>query len=538
MGFLAGWMLNPWLFAAGGLLVAAPILIHLLNRRKFRIVDWAAMDFLLEADQRNRRRVQIEEMVLLALRCLAMLLAGLLVARPFLPGSLARSLPGASRTERIVVLDDSPSMEASTAGTSPFRTAKKRLAEFVSALAEQRSGDSLTLCLLSRPDRPVLQDVVVDDRTAPELVADIEALKASDLPARPNRVWNSLRGVIQGRSNRINHVVYVLSDLRRSDWATDPGESGAAKDSRSTASPLVLLSRELAGCFLVDCGEGSTANLAITEIAPEDKALLSGVTARFQVTVRNFGTDSLRDVPVKFTAGGSLPLTASINSLPAGGTGSVPFSFTFPTLASEDEVAPPVEMMAELDAGATDVFSADNRRYFAARVRSGIPTLIVDGDPSDEFGHSESFFLERALAPPGALRSGIATQVIPESELATTRLEPWQAIYLCNLYQLDRTFVSSLERWVQAGGGLVLFAGGQVDRDFYNDALYREGRGLLPAPCDQWPATTRKPPGQIWRSPIPSTPRSGSSRPMPRRSWKVPRSTNGGQLQNRATARY
>ena len=34
------------------------------------------MDFLLEADQRNRRRIQLEELLLLALRCLAVLLAG------------------------------------------------------------------------------------------------------------------------------------------------------------------------------------------------------------------------------------------------------------------------------------------------------------------------------------------------------------------------------------------------------------------------------------------------------------------------------
>jgi len=63
-GGLAGWMVNPWLFLAGAGLVSAPILIHLLNKRKFKIVDWAAMDFLLEADKRNRRRVRLENLLL------------------------------------------------------------------------------------------------------------------------------------------------------------------------------------------------------------------------------------------------------------------------------------------------------------------------------------------------------------------------------------------------------------------------------------------------------------------------------------------
>ena len=56
--------------------VSIPVLIHLFSRRRFRRVRWAAMDFLLEAERRNRRRVRIEQLVLLALRCLAMLLIG------------------------------------------------------------------------------------------------------------------------------------------------------------------------------------------------------------------------------------------------------------------------------------------------------------------------------------------------------------------------------------------------------------------------------------------------------------------------------
>jgi len=56
------WLLNPWM------LLASPILIHLLNKRRFKIVEWAAMDFLFQADKKNRRRVQLENFVLLMLR--------------------------------------------------------------------------------------------------------------------------------------------------------------------------------------------------------------------------------------------------------------------------------------------------------------------------------------------------------------------------------------------------------------------------------------------------------------------------------------
>ena len=85
-------LMNPWMLGLGGLAVLSPIVIHLLNKRRFKIVNWAAMDFLFEAEKKNRRRVQIENLLLLLLRCLAMLLIGLLLARPFLPSSVASLL--------------------------------------------------------------------------------------------------------------------------------------------------------------------------------------------------------------------------------------------------------------------------------------------------------------------------------------------------------------------------------------------------------------------------------------------------------------
>ena len=72
----------PGLFYAGAASVAAPILIHLLARRRFRRVRWAAIEFLIDAEKRNRRRVRLEQWILLLLRCLAVLMIALVVSRP------------------------------------------------------------------------------------------------------------------------------------------------------------------------------------------------------------------------------------------------------------------------------------------------------------------------------------------------------------------------------------------------------------------------------------------------------------------------
>ena len=82
-GLMLGAFVSPALFVGGAAAVAAPILIHLLARRRFKRIRWAAMEFLIDAERRNRRRLRMEEWILLALRCLAILLIGAMVARPF-----------------------------------------------------------------------------------------------------------------------------------------------------------------------------------------------------------------------------------------------------------------------------------------------------------------------------------------------------------------------------------------------------------------------------------------------------------------------
>src|SRR5687767_8396732 len=178
--FLAPFMMNPGLFLAGGLAVSLPIIIHLLNKRKFKIVDWAAMDFLLDADKKNRRRIRLENLILLLLRCLAVLLIALLLARPFLPTSVTAGLVNAAQFERIVLLDDSLSMQARLGNESAWERARKRLIDLTNRLAQDQADNSLTLLLTSRPDQPVFNGSHLGQDSVDEINAAIEDLEAGD----------------------------------------------------------------------------------------------------------------------------------------------------------------------------------------------------------------------------------------------------------------------------------------------------------------------------------------------------------------------
>src|SRR5206468_9804356 len=92
--------LFPYSMIAGGVLISSPIIIHLINRMRFKRIRWAAMEFLLKSQKRNQRRLIIEQLILLLLRITLVLLAGVLLARLLASGFVQQQ-----STLHVLVLD-------------------------------------------------------------------------------------------------------------------------------------------------------------------------------------------------------------------------------------------------------------------------------------------------------------------------------------------------------------------------------------------------------------------------------------------------
>src|SRR5687768_1165578 len=107
-----------WLGAA-----AAPLIIHLWNKRKYREVSWAAVEFLLAAVRKNARRVQLQQWLLLAVRTLLIVLVVLAVAEPYGEQLVAGSTSG--RAHKVLVLDGSYSMAFRGAAETNFERVKR-----------------------------------------------------------------------------------------------------------------------------------------------------------------------------------------------------------------------------------------------------------------------------------------------------------------------------------------------------------------------------------------------------------------------------
>src|SRR5258708_25029935 len=126
-------------------LASSPLIIHLLFRRKFRRVEWAPMKYLKLTIQRNRRRIQIEQLLLLLARTLLILLLVCMVARPVVNAAgIGRWLGGDTRTSHILLLDDSLSMGLSSGGRTAFDRAVELAVQGVEDVGRK---DRLTLLL-------------------------------------------------------------------------------------------------------------------------------------------------------------------------------------------------------------------------------------------------------------------------------------------------------------------------------------------------------------------------------------------------------
>src|SRR5205085_11174092 len=132
---------------------------------------------------KNRRRVRLENLILLLLRCLAVFLIGMLLARPFMPTSMTAGLLNAERFERVILLDDSLSMQTRLGNDSIWELTRKQLIDLTNSLAEEASDNSLTLILTSRPDKPLYHGTHLSRERVVEINDEIGKLEPSDQPA-------------------------------------------------------------------------------------------------------------------------------------------------------------------------------------------------------------------------------------------------------------------------------------------------------------------------------------------------------------------
>ncbi|HVW01824.1 MAG TPA: BatA domain-containing protein, partial [Planctomycetaceae bacterium] len=374
MSWLAEFFTHPAYVIPGTALIAVPIVIHLINRMRYRRVKFAAMEFLLASQQRNRRKLLIEQLLLLMLRCLAVLALVALIARPLFDPSQLAILQG-QKTQHLVLLDDTESMQNRWGETTVFDAALDVLRRIAQEGSRQHGSQMLTLVRLSQLDEPVFIGKNMDPAFMNELETRLETLRCtyreSDLAPGLEKARELLKDPAASKH------LHVLSDFRRRDWQEEAAFAGVMKE----------LDGQGVTVNLVHCVPEPTPNLGVTELTGNVHVAAASVPVRLRVGVRNFGEEEASAVRLSILEDGKkLPLSIVVDKLAPGKEAFREFDVVFPSAGKHEiQVALP-----------PDSLEADNSRFLALDISEANPVLIIASDLSEA---SDARFLEDALAP-------------------------------------------------------------------------------------------------------------------------------------------
>jgi hypothetical protein len=342
MGFL-----NPWLLLglAG---VAVPIVIHLLNRFRRRRIDWAAMELLRRALMMRSRQVRLEDLILLALRCLAIVLIALALARPTIRSSGAKWFGADEQIGGIVAIDGSFSMDARPGVQSRFDRAVARAAEIRKTF---RRGDPVSLVLMGNRPRILLRNMAYDERRFDKAATGLAPLpERLDLESSLEQIAALLVEV-----KAPVREVYLLTDAQAATWA-------ALSDK---ARRLLQAIAAKAALFVLPTAADSASNLSLNDFRLASGSLRKGTSARYLAEIRNHHTQPQSNVTVTLRLNDNAVDRRTIERIEPGRTESVPLFARFETSGS-------LRLRAEID---RDPVPADNARQAVARVRDHVRVL-------------------------------------------------------------------------------------------------------------------------------------------------------------------
>lgn len=454
--------LAVWQFAAAGAACAAiPVILHLLNRRRYRVVEWGAMRFLREAMQRTRRIMQIRDLVLMLLRAAAVALFGLALARPFL-AARQESHDAGQPVHAILLLDNSLSMAYQTLDGSLLERVKQRAAAFIERLP---AGSRISVL-------PLAGGGAVPDPfdAKPFAVEAVRRVGVVDRSVRMSQVINRARRAVELAPELVPRLV-LFGDQQRRNW-DDLAALGQATD----FPPLQV----------VQVASPEWDNSWIADVRVPDGVADAETPTTIQVVVRHHGREARRDIRAALFIRDQEVDSQLVTFESEEGTRELTFSYTFRDTQPEPGRPEFVPIRVELT---NDRLPEDDVRHFVVPVVAVLPVVFVDqfGEEEDPTRNrlGETRHLRQLLAPT-ANSADNARQLIQIrrrriDELDRDLLADARMVVIAGIADPgDR--VGLLREYVEQGGQLVIAAGAEFDPVAWNTSGWNAGQGILPLP--------------------------------------------------------
>ena len=387
------------------------------------------------------------------------------------PTIAARSVEGSlrQRIDAAILLDCTASMSFEENGHTRFDLARGSAKQILAGL---HRGDRVSLILLGQRQ--------TDAEIEP--TADLQAVADRIDEARPGRQSADIaEGLLRAqdvldRQGAAARDLYVVCDRQASAWraVNDYFITRRWPESVTKSAAAVRL-------FIVPVGDADADNLAVESITLNNPPAIVGQPAEVKVDVHNYGSTPRAAVPLTVSVNGHATFDTTV-SVAAGGVAQV----VVPVPGSAMTAAGAQALTAEIR---TAGYRDDDRLDAVLDAIDPIRVLVISGDeyegtPAGQF-RSESDFLRLALAPQRTLHRGGAdpckVEVVPAERWPDGELARYQVVILANVERFTPAQSREIEQYVYGGGGLLIAPGNLSRVENYDQELWRDGAGILPA---------------------------------------------------------
>ena len=523
--------LNPYLLL-GLVGISIPVIIHLFNRRNAREVSWGAMRFLLDSLMSRRRSLLLEEMLLLAARCLLAGCAVLAMARPFVPAgssfpwwlvlplgllgivffgmsfalgryrmwqlvaglacliclvlsagaillekrlSLTRFAGGAAR-DIALVIDGSSSMTLSVDGETNFSRALK---EATRLIEEAPRGVAFSVIVAGAVPDPLVPSPVTDRKYV--LTALEQAIPVHGVLRVPDALAAAAASLVQG--SHLTKQIILIGDGQSVGWQTGDLEGWRFLNeafARLPSKPRIFVRT-------LELPQG-IRNLTLKNVTFSRPVVGTDRDVRVEVTLANTGREAVTPANVTLAAGGKEYVDRSVGQMEPGAERVVSFLHRFDT---------PGAQVVEARLAADDEMASDDRMKRVIQIMRTLKVLVADDGRAVRLLERAGGFVALGLMPsvkglqereakkgPAPVRPKylMEPELIAVSGLGLKRsLAGYAVAVLSDVPSLHDTQAAQLADFVRQGGSLLVIHGARSDAGFYT-SWQSEGEPVLPLP--------------------------------------------------------
>lgn len=417
--------LNPAILF--GLLAASiPVLIHLLNLRKLKKIEFSTLTFLKELQKTKVRKIKLKQWILLALRILIILLIVFAFARPAVESVTVGGAASAAKTSAVFVMDNTYSMSVVDENGS-YLNHSKQIAR--SILNEFRDGDEIAFLTVTGHESNINP---TGDFT--NIANNIERASISEIHGNIYEAVETASEILN-ESQNFNKEFYIFSDLQKQQEETVKNILSQITFDRSVK------------IYVINVAEKEINNLAVTDVSIDNQIFEKGKPVGISATITNKGMSSAGGTVASLYLNGKRSAQQNVSLNP--GESQV---VTFATTLSETGL---MEVLVELE---DDEINYDNKRYAAALVPERYSVLLLYDNANDVK------FIETVLNNFSNESINLVTNNL--NRLNSENLQEYDVVFVIGSRNVSN--VSRLTDYVSGGGGLVVFPGSQSTLSDFN----------------------------------------------------------------------